>query len=163
GPRKLSRRERARPRTPEPAEAEAVARATPGSQGIQRVLAASGLAPATAGNDFELITDGVRAFETLLALIAAAKRSVHLSYFILSDDDAGRAVLDALVARARAGVEVRVLLDAVGSRTMLRRARRQLKPVGGRVRALSPLLRLSLRDRPNLRSHRKLVILDGAT
>jgi cardiolipin synthase len=163
GTRKLVRHTRPPGRLPSPEETAAVARATPGAQGIQRVLAASGLPPATAGNDFELITDGVRAYERLLALIAGAERSVHLSYFILSNDATGRAIVDALIARARAGVEVRVLLDAVGSRPMLRRARRRLGAVGGRVRALNPLIQLSLRGRPNLRSHRKLAVFDGAT
>ena len=87
----------------------------------------------------------------------------HLSYFILSDDATGRAVTDALVERARAGVEVRVTLDAVGSRRMLRRLRPRLRAAGGIARALNPLLRASLRVRPNLRSHRKLAVVDGAT
>src|SRR5262249_54953919 len=113
------------------AEAAELERATPGSHGIQQMLAASALEPATMGNSFELITDGVQAYQALLELIGSAKRSVHLSYFILSNDETGRAVLDALVERARAGVEVRVLLDAVGSRTMLRHGRPRLRAVGG--------------------------------
>ena len=141
----------------------AVARATPASQGIQCVLAASGLPPAGAGHHFELITDGVRAYQTLLGLIAGARRTLHISYFIISNDATGRAVLDALVVRARAGVQVRVLLDAVGSRRMLRRVRRRLRAVGGLTRAVNPLLRLPQRERPNLRSHRKLAVFDGTT
>jgi cardiolipin synthase len=163
GTRKVARRVRAPGRTATPAPDAAVAQATPRSRGIQRVLASSGLPPAVGGNRFELLTDPVAAYRTLLELIAGARRSVHLSYFILSDDATGRAVLDALVARARAGVEVRVLLDAVGSRRMLRRARPRLRAAGGIAHALSPLLHVPFRGRSNLRSHRKLALFDGAT
>jgi len=163
GTRKLAQRVRVPGRKTTPEESAAVARATPRSQGIQRVLVSSGLAPAAPGNRFDLIPDGVRAYQTLLELIAGARRTVHLSYFILSDDATGRAVLDALVERARAGVEVRVLLDAVGSRRMIRGARSRLRAAGGIARAINPLLHVPLRGRTNLRSHRKLAVFDGAS
>jgi len=162
GTRKVQKHDRGPARQSTPEEAQALASATPRSQGIQRVLASSGLPPAALGNRFDLITDGVRAYRTLLELIAGARTTVHLSYFILSDDTTGRAVLDALVERARAGVEVRVLLDAVGSRRMLRRARPRLRAAGGIARAIGPLLHVPFRGRSNLRSHRKLAVFDGA-
>ena len=163
GTRKVGHRARGPGRKATPEAAAAVAQATPRSQAVQRVLESSGLPPASVGDRFDLIPDGVRAYQTLLELIAGARRTVHLSYFILSDDATGRAVTDALVERARAGVEVRVTLDAVGSRRMLRRLRPRLRAAGGIARALNPLLRASLRVRPNLRSHRKLAVVDGAT
>src|SRR5262249_30076405 len=163
GTRKLGQRVRATVRTATPDAVAALARTTPRAQAVQRVLVSSGLPPAVLGNRFDLITDGVRAYRTLLELIAGARRTVHLSYFILSDDETGRAVVDALVERARAGVEVRVLLDSVGSRTMIRRLRPRLRDAGGIPRPINSLIRAPLRARPNLRSHRKLAIVDGAT
>jgi cardiolipin synthase len=162
GTRKLAQRARSPGRAQASVGAPAMARATPSSQGIQRILVGSGLPPAVAGNRFDLIADGVGAYRALLELIAGARRTIHLSYFILSDDETGRAVVDALVERARAGVEVRVSLDAVGSRRMIPRARARLRAVGGMVRAIGPLLHLPFRGLSNLRSHRKLAIFDGA-
>ncbi|HEV8551345.1 MAG TPA: phospholipase D-like domain-containing protein, partial [Polyangiaceae bacterium] len=63
--------------------------------------------------------------------------------------------------RAAAGVTVRLIVDAVGSRSMLAEAKRQLGPPGAEVRAFMPLRHSPIRGRTNLRSHRKLAVVDG--
>ncbi|HEY1905629.1 MAG TPA: phospholipase D-like domain-containing protein, partial [Myxococcaceae bacterium] len=70
-------------------------------------------------------------------------------------------IVAALAARARAGVRVRLLLDAVGSRPILSLATRQVGAAGGEVRSFMPLIHAPVRGRSNLRSHRKIAVFDG--
>jgi len=127
---------------------------------IARLLAAAGIPAPSAGNAVDLLPTGEAAFTRLVELIAAAQTSVDLATFILADDATGRRVVEALVARAAAGVRVRVLLDGL----FLRRAGagpEVLRRAGVHVAIFSPLLSLSLVRSENLRNHRKLTLVDG--
>jgi cardiolipin synthase len=128
---------------------------------VPRVLRTEGVPGVRAGNAFQLLGTGEEAFGGLLAAIESAERSIDLTVFILGDDEVGHAIVGALGKRARAGVKVRLLLDAVGSRPVLSRATRELAAAGGEVRAFMPLLHAPVRGRSNLRSHRKIAVFDG--
>jgi cardiolipin synthase len=128
---------------------------------IARVLRSSGVGPPRPGNSFVLLPTGELAYARLMELIAGAARTIDLTMFILGNDATGRAVIDALAARAKGGVGVRVILDAVGSAGSLRLASETLRRVGGEVRAFMPLAHSPIRGRTNLRSHRKLAVFDG--
>jgi cardiolipin synthase len=117
--------------------------------------------PVRDGHSFELLATGESAFARLLALIQCAQRSVDLTMFILGDDATGRAVIGALAERAKHGVEVRVILDAVGSMRSRRIAARALHTAGAQMRVFMPLRHSPIRGRTNLRSHRKIAIVDG--
>lgn len=124
-------------------------------------LTITGLAPATA-RDVRLLVDGAAKYDALLADVAAATRHVHLEYYIYEPDRTGAALRDALAERARAGVEVRLLVDAIGSA----RARRFFQPLldaGGEVAWFHPMRFGHVWRRPwaNLRTHRKIVVIDG--
>jgi len=119
-----------------------------------------GATPVRAGHSFELLTTGEAAFSELMTRVQGAERSIDLTMFILGNDDTGRAMVAALVQRAQQGVRVRVILDAVGSMRTQRWARRQLEPAGARVRLFMPLRHSPVRGRSNLRSHRKIAIID---
>jgi cardiolipin synthase len=88
---------------------------------------------------------------------------VHLEYYIFSPDTTGAALRDALVERARAGVSVRLLLDAVGSSHCPNRFFTPLREAGGEVAWFHPMRLRRIWKRPwlNLRSHRKIVVIDG--
>jgi len=128
---------------------------------VPRVLRTEGVPGVRRGNAFRLLGTGERAYEELQAAIAAAFGIIDLTVFILGDDEVGASLLAALAARARAGVRVRLLLDAVGSRPVLSRAMRQIGAAGGEVRSFMPLLHAPVRGRSNLRSHRKIAVFDG--
>ena len=129
---------------------------------LPRVLRASGVAPPRPGNAFELLTTGEAAYARLMQLIRDAQRTIDLTMFILGDDATGHAVVDALAQRAAGGVDVRVILDAVGSARARRRAAAVLGSAGGEVRMFMPLRHSPVRGRTNLRSHRKLAVFDSA-
>ena len=80
----------------------------------------------------------------------------------MGDDEVGWSVVNALAERARAGVRVRLLVDAVGSRPIRRRATQILEAAGGELRVFMPLLHAPLKGRTNLRSHRKVGVFDGS-
>ncbi len=116
-----------------------------------------------AGNQIVMLENGDMAYPQMIAAIEAATHSVGLSSYIFRADPAGTPFIEALVrARAR-GVEVRVLIDGVGggylSSGAFRRLRRAGVPVARFMHSALPWRMPFL----NLRTHRKLLIADGAT
>ncbi|RDZ26576.1 cardiolipin synthase [Lysobacter silvisoli] len=124
--------------------------------------ATTGLPPTTATRA-DLLIDGGAKYAALLEAIAQAREHVHLEYYIYQPDGCGSALRDALVERARAGVQVRLLLDAVGSGSTSRRFLQPLLDAGGEVAWFHPMKLRWLWKRPwlNLRTHRKIVVIDG--
>jgi cardiolipin synthase len=124
--------------------------------------ATSGLPPTTA-TDVRLLVDGAATYDALLAAIRDARHHVHLEYYIFDADRTGAALRDALVERARNGVAVRLLLDAVGSAACPPRFFASLLAAGGELAWFHPMRLGRIWKRPwlNLRSHRKIVVVDG--
>ncbi|HXH00740.1 MAG TPA: cardiolipin synthase [Xanthomonadaceae bacterium] len=124
--------------------------------------AASGMPPSTA-TDVQLLVDGAAKYTALLADIAKARREVHLEYYIYQPDRSGTALRDALAERARAGIKVRLLMDAVGSTKASTRFFAPLVEAGGEIAWFHPVRWLQVWQRPwlNLRTHRKIVVIDG--
>ena len=112
------------------------------------------------GNRLEHHPDSPRALDAMLAAIVAARRWVHFENYIIRDDATGQRFADALIERARAGVAVRVLYDALGSFGTSRRYWRRLTQAGAEVRAFHPLLTRHPFDL-FARDHRKLLVTDG--
>jgi len=115
------------------------------------------------GNSVELLPDYEATIDRLIADVDAARRHVHLLYYIFADDPTGNRVADALVrARAR-GVICRVLVDGLASRHSARRLVPRLREHGVEVSFLMQpgLLRRST-ARFDLRNHRKIAVIDGS-
>lgn len=125
--------------------------------------AASGEAGVPRAARVELYFAGRDAYAAILAAIAGAGHHVHLEYYIWEPDNIGTRMRDALVARARAGVEVRVLVDGFGSAACKRSFWAPLVEAGGQVKKFNALTPRRLRPRlANFRTHRKIVVVDGA-
>ena len=122
-------------------------------------LAGLTLGTAVDGNSVEVLENGAF-FDVLVEEIAAAQRSVHFETFLWKEGVLGKRVADALSARARAGVAVRVLLDANGARKMGKAVEQQLKDAGCKLVKFHAwhLRNIGVM---NERDHRKLVVLDG--
>ncbi len=126
-----------------------------------QILQRLGLPPAATGNWFTLIETGEEAWRELIALVDSAEYSLEVEFYVLLNDDVGRAFVEALTRRAKQGVKVRLLLDRLGSLFPPRAALSALRQAGGEVLFFSPLLQLPRVGHVNLRNHRKLVITDG--
>lgn len=117
--------------------------------------------PETSLSDVAWLDDGVAAFECFMAQIQGARRSIRIVTFVLADDEAGRPLVQALIARAREGVEVRLLIDDLLRFHAPRAALRELVLAGARVERFMPLFHLPFRGHGNLRNHRKIALFDG--
>jgi cardiolipin synthase len=113
------------------------------------------------GNKIELLQNGDEYFPAMLAAIRAARRTINFEAYIFYSDKIGHEFRDALCERARAGVEVRVLLDGIGSSWKLDNSDVQmLKNAGCKFAYYHPLLSWRI-DRTNRRSHRRVMVIDG--
>lgn len=134
----------------------------PGSSVLLLASRLTGL-PTTGGNRLELLTDAARAFAAKRDAILRATESVWAEYYIVKDDETGNGFLDLLVDRARAGIDVRLLHDAVGSSGIDSRRLAALRAAGGREAAFLPVNPFRRRWSTHLRNHRKLIVLDRKT
>ena len=127
----------------------------------QLIPSLSGLTLSTAvpGNRVEILENGAF-FDTLLESIARARQTVHFETFLWKEGVLGQRVADALSQRARAGAQVRVMLDATGSSKIGKQAVRQMREAGCTVKFFH---KRSLRNLGvlNDRDHRKIVVVDG--
>lgn len=109
-----------------------------------------------------LYHDGASMYAALLEAIAEAKHHVHLEYYIWEPDQIGTQLRDALVAKAQAGVKVRMLIDATGSADLKRRFCKPLLEAGVELARFNPVsLRFIRTRRIDFRTHRKIVVCDG--
>ncbi len=119
--------------------------------------------PLLAGNQVSPLHNGEEAYPAMLSAIANARKRIYLCTYIFDTDDAGMQFVEALSAAAARGVDVRVIVDAIGERYARPRVSKVLRRHKGikLVRFLPPTL--TLRGlRINLRNHRKVLIVDSA-
>jgi cardiolipin synthase A/B len=125
-------------------------------------LSASGLlgAPLVPGNDVIELRNGKEIFPAMVEAIRQAQRSVNIEMFIWSSGQESDRFVDAIVERARAGVKVRVLVDSVGGFRLKHEDVKKMADAGADVVKFNRLLSRRLL-RINLRTHRKIMIVDG--
>jgi len=120
--------------------------------------------PILGGNSVELVTETQEMLDRLVQDIDAAEKHVHLLFYIYGDDATGRQVAEALERAVARGVSCRVLVDAVGSRPMLKRLAPRMIQQGVQLHPMLPVGLFRRRvARMDLRNHRKLAIIDGKT
>lgn len=120
----------------------------------------TGLAP-TDGNEVRLLARDSSAFERIEEALASARESIWAEYYLVRNDATGRRFLELLAERARAGIDVRFVYDAVGSMRIDAGRLAAIRAAGGRTETFLPLNPLRRRWSVHLRNHRKLVIVDG--
>jgi cardiolipin synthase len=128
---------------------------------IARLVARVEGSPLTRGNEITLLNDTNVALRRIEEAIIAAERSVHLEYYIWQPDKTGMRIRDLLIERARSGVKVRFLYDGLGSMRLTRKFLRLLVEGGATVSPFVPGRNFRERWSINLRSHRKIVVVDG--
>ena len=113
------------------------------------------------GSRIAVYTDGKSKMEALMEEIARARHHIHIQYYILNDDQTGCRLRDALVAKAREGVRVRILYDDVGSRGAKNSFFKGMRDAGIEVYAFLHVKFPLFTSKVNYRNHRKIVVIDG--
>jgi len=116
--------------------------------------------PVVGGNRVEALQNGDEIFPSMLAAIRGARHTINFESYIYWSGDIGRSFADALAERAKAGVQVRVLLDWLGSQKIDDKLLREMRDAGVEIFLFHPLAWYDL-ARVNNRTHRKLLIVDG--
>ena len=114
-----------------------------------------------ADNGIRVYSDGYSMLQALLCEIASAEHHIHVEFYIFEDDPVGRLVRDALMDKARRGVEVRVLYDDVGCWNVSHTFYDEMREAGIEVRAFLKVRFPRFTSKVNYRNHRKLVVVDG--
>ncbi len=116
--------------------------------------------PIVCGNQIDTLVNGDEIFPAMLSAIRGAERTIGFETFIYWSGEIARAMTEALVERARAGVRVHVLLDWLGSKKMDESLLQRMRDGGVQVERYHPIRWYNV-DRLNNRTHRKLLIVDG--
>ena len=112
-------------------------------------------------NETEIYTSGYEFFPSLLMEIGKAEHHIHLDTFIIASDPMGQIVADALIDKARQGVEVRIIYDDVGSWKTKNRFFDRMRAEGIEVFAFMPVRFPVFTSKVNYRNHRKICVIDG--
>ncbi|GGB35331.1 cardiolipin synthase [Virgibacillus dakarensis] len=115
----------------------------------------------TQDNRVDIYTDGKEKFAALIKDLEQATDHIHLLYYIIRYDQLGKQIADCLVKKANEGVEVRVLYDDMGSRSLSRKFIKRIRRAGGQIEAFFPPKIPKVNFKINYRNHRKLAIIDG--
>jgi cardiolipin synthase A/B len=116
----------------------------------------------TRTNHIDVIPNGENFYEAELAAMRAALRSINVEAYIFHKGQVTNSVLEVLTDRARAGVQVNLVLDALGSLSTRKRSFKNLQRAGGRVKWYHSV-RWNNWFRSNNRTHREITIVDGST
>jgi cardiolipin synthase len=149
---------------------EIIARLTNGSDSdvLARHLAleqAVSGSPLVLGNKVVLLENGPKTYEAMFGAIASARDSINMETYILDDDEVGQRLADALIARQRAGVQVNLIHDAVGTLGTKKAYFQRLRDAGISIVTFNPVNPLAAKAgwQVNNRDHRKLLVVDGSS
>ena len=118
-------------------------------------------APLLSGNSIELMRDGDDVYPAMLKAIRGARRSITLSVYIFNNDEAGRQFVEALADALARGVKVHIMVDSVGAHYAHPTAVKLMRARGLHVATFMPILRPGSFAFLNLRTHRKIMVVDG--
>lgn len=128
---------------------------------LASLLSYTNQAPLLYGSRITIYSNGKDKFTDLLKEIRTAKHHIHLQYYIFCDDETGTCVQKALIAKAKEGVEVRVLYDDVGCWNVKNKFFHEMKEAGIEVHAFLRVAFPVFTSKVNYRNHRKIVVIDG--
>ena len=115
----------------------------------------------TMGNDVDLFFNGEDKFKQLIYDLKNAKKYIHIQYYIFKRDALGKRIIKILEDKAREGVEVRFLVDSMGSYSITKKLLKEFIKNGGKFEIFFPGILPHINTRINYRNHRKMVIIDG--
>src|SRR5262245_59155973 len=132
----------------------------PDSDDFLHVVQSSCQAALHFGNRVELLINGAQFYPAICSALRSARSSIHWEAYIFQPGEVADLMIDAMVERARAGVEVRIVVDAIGSSRLGGQAARRLREAGCRLEFYQSIRWYRL-HRLNNRTHRELLVIDG--
>lgn len=112
-------------------------------------------------NEVEIFVNGYEFFPALLKAIKQAKSHIHIDIYIMDDDPIGNLIADALIDKAREGVEIRLIYDDVGSWRTKSAFFERMRNEGIEIHPFLPVRFPSFTSKVNYRNHRKIIVIDG--
>lgn len=132
-------------------------------ENIIRLLLNNSNALLTTGNKLEILKDAEETFDAIFEAIQSARHHIHLEYYIFCDDKIGNRLKNLLIEKSLQGVEVRVIVDDVGSWGLNKKFFSDLLNNGVEIYSFMDVRFPRLTSRLNFRNHRKIAIIDGET
>jgi cardiolipin synthase A/B len=130
-------------------------------ENIIRLLLKNSNALLTTGNRLKIMNNANDTFAAIFEAIEKARHHVHLEYYILEDDEIGNRLKELLIDKSRQGVEIRVIIDDVGSWSLGKKFIAGLRSNGIEIYSFMEVRFPRLTSRVNYRNHRKIVVVDG--
>ena len=114
----------------------------------------------SSNNEIDILINGENKFKVLIHELKKATKSIHLDYYIITDDVIGTQIIDLLCLKSEEGIKVKIIYDDVGS-SISRKSHAKLKSSGVEAHAYMPVLFSRLAHKANYRNHRKIVVIDN--
>lgn len=130
-------------------------------ENIIRLLLNNSNALLTTGNQLKILNNGEETFRAIFEALRNAKHHIHLEYYIFSDDKIGNQLKNLLIEKSKDGVEVRIIIDDVGSWGLSEKFISGLKENEIEIYPFMEVRFPRLTSRVNFRNHRKIAIVDG--
>ncbi|MFZ9035301.1 MAG: phospholipase D-like domain-containing protein [Francisellaceae bacterium] len=131
---------------------------------IRTVLINEGIPASSSNNAFELYDNGIDAFNAFFEAIQSSSENIYISTYVFQKDVVTLKLIAALIERAHHGVQVRLLIDSLGSWKVYffhQRLFKKLKKAGAQVRFFMPIIQMPFRNYINFRNHRKIYLFDN--
>ncbi len=130
---------------------------------IIRLLLNNSNALLTKGNQLEILKDGTETFAAIFKAIEKARHHIHLESYIFMDDKIGKQLIKLLKKKRAQGIEVRIIVDDVGSWSLRKNFFNDLNACGIQIYPFMEVRFPRLTSRVNYRNHRKIIVIDGTT
>ncbi len=114
----------------------------------------------SSNNEVDILINGENKFKVLIHELKKATKSIHLDYYIITDDVIGTQIIDLLCLKSEEGIKVKIIYDDVGS-SISRKSHAKFKSSGVEAFAYMPVLFSRLAYKANYRNHRKIVVIDN--
>ncbi len=109
----------------------------------------------------KVLTNGEETFQNIIEQLKRARHHIHLEYYIVRHDHIGQEIKEMLIQKAKEGVKIRFLFDAVGSWQLSKQYISDLRNAGIEAISFGPVKLPFLNNKFNFRNHRKIIVIDG--
>lgn len=115
----------------------------------------------TVGNKVQILNNGKETFNSIIESLKQAQEFIHFEYYIFEDDHIGNQITEILIEKAQQGVEVRIIVDDVGSWVLKLKFFKKLRKAGIEIESFLKVRFPWFTSKVNYRNHRKIIIIDG--